>query len=89
MPTFKNQIEEQELLDLLEYIKSLGTSNGGRNSAAAAPSTPGVAQNENAPLASPRGTRQLNEPLAGATQQRDVPSATQWGKAVTETAAAT
>ncbi len=56
--------------ELLEYIKSLGTSNGGRNSAAAEPSTPGVERNENAPLASPGVERPINEPLAGATRAR-------------------
>jgi cytochrome c oxidase subunit 2 len=75
MPTFKNQIKSEEVAQLLEYIKSLGTSNGGRNAAAAEPSEPGVAPPINAPLASPRPKPHVNEPLAGATNQRAVETA--------------
>lgn len=53
MPTFKNQINESEVLELVEYIKSLNTANGGRNSSAAEPSSPGKGQPDTAPLASP------------------------------------
>ena len=75
MPTFKNQIKQEEVVQLLEYIKSLGTANGGRNSAAAVPSEPGVERPINDTLASPRRERPINEPLAGATNKRDVESA--------------
>ncbi len=71
MPTFKNQINQEETLLLTEYIKSLGTANGSRNSAAAEPAMPGVAASENTTLASPSTSRPVNEPLAGATQKRD------------------
>jgi cytochrome c oxidase subunit 2 len=53
MPTFKNQLDETEVLELIEYIKSLSTANGGRNSAAAEPSNPGTSRPDTAPLASP------------------------------------
>lgn len=68
MPTFKNQINQEEVLLLTEYIKSLGTANGGRNSAAAEPVSPGVGNKMNTTLASPKTPRPVNEPLAGATQ---------------------
>lgn len=71
MPTFKNQIKEEELLELVEYIKSLGTASGGGSSTGAEPVLPGTPVHENTTLASPPQERPLNEPLAGATQSRD------------------
>jgi cytochrome c oxidase subunit 2 len=73
MPTFKNQIDESEVLELVEYIKSLDTANGGRNSSAAEPSSPGQGQPDTAPLASPKQstTPPDTAPLAEASQTRD------------------
>ena len=71
MPTYKNQITHEETLLLTEYIKSLGTAGGGRNSTAAEPVLPGVAASENTTLGSPSTSRPVNEPLAGATQTRN------------------
>jgi len=73
MPTFKNQLDEVEVLEIIEYIKSLDTSNGGRNSAAAEPSNPGRPRPDTAPQASPRGTTSPPDtaPLASIGRQRD------------------
>lgn len=75
MPTYKNQIKAEEVAQLLEYIKSLGASNGGRNSAAAEPALPGADRPINEPLTGPARERPINEPLAGATNKRDVETA--------------
>lgn len=53
MPTFKNQLDEAQVMELIEYIKSLGTSNGSRNPSSAVPSNPARPQPDTAPLASP------------------------------------
>jgi hypothetical protein len=75
MPTFKNQVDEVEVLELIEYIKSLNTANGGRNSSAAEPSSPGGGKSipDTAPLASPaRSTaRPDTAPLASPNQPRN------------------
>lgn len=75
MPTFKNQVTEVEVLELIEYIKSLNTSNGGRNPSSAVPSSPtGVGTRpDTAPLASPpsSGARSDTSPLASPNQPRD------------------
>jgi cytochrome c oxidase subunit 2 len=73
MPTFKNQVDESEVLELIEYIKSLSTSNGGRNSSAAEPSNPGKGEPDIAPLASPKSKIEVPDtaPLASQSQPQD------------------
>jgi cytochrome c oxidase subunit 2 len=82
MPTFRNQVTESEVLELIEYIKSLNTSNGGRNSSAAVPSSPGKGLPDTAPLAYPKKavappdtaslaeTSQVNDPSIAEARSR-------------------
>lgn len=46
MPTFKGQLSEQEVLQLIDYIKSLGTSNGTSNGNAKAYTSAGNGPDE-------------------------------------------
>ncbi len=68
MPTFKNQLKQEEALELLEYIKSLSNANGGRNSSAAEPPAIGKPAPDNKPLAGPSTPRPMNAPLANPSQ---------------------
>jgi cytochrome c oxidase subunit 2 len=69
MPTFKGKISEEDLLQIMEYIKSLSTSNGTSNGSARDYVPPAGARpqaNDNTPLASPPNaiTHDPNVPLA-------------------------
>ena len=81
MPTFKNQIKQEELMQLLEYIKSISNANGSRNSSAAEPPAIGQPRPDNAPLASPgwRRAEPDRAPLASPSQPLGDGAATTMG----------
>jgi cytochrome c oxidase subunit 2 len=60
MPTFRGKVTEAEVLQLIAYVRSLSTSNGGSNGSAGTSTTTGNGstnqQTDNVPLAETRST---------------------------------
>jgi cytochrome c oxidase subunit 2 len=67
MPSFRGQLDEAKIRLLIEYIKSLGTANGGRAGGSKESVPPSASRAPNAPLAVKPDSLPDTAPLAGAT----------------------